>query len=75
MKEKLEITKKKPKQDKGHKYISLRVEKERMAQVEKLANEANLSKNRVINEFIAYGLKNCIVKDSSTPDEKSKDKE
>lgn len=61
MKEKLIINKKSLKGEDGYKTFSIRIKDETVANLDKLANESNRSRNELINILLDYALKNSKV--------------
>ena len=61
MKEKLIINKKSLKGEDGYKTFSIRIKDETVANLDKLANETNRSRNELINILLDYALKNSKV--------------
>lgn len=61
MKEKLIINKKPLKGEDGYKTFSIRIKDETVANLDKLANETNRSRNELINILLDYALKNSKV--------------
>lgn len=51
----------KKKADDGHRVISVRISNELLAQLDKLANETNHSRNELINLMLDYGIKNIEI--------------
>lgn len=62
MKEKLIINKKPLKGEDGHKTFSIRIKDETVANLDKLAEETNRSRNELINILLDYAIENCEVK-------------
>ena len=62
MKEKLIINKKSLKGEDGYKTFSIRIKDETVANLDKLSNETNRSRNELINILLDYAIKNCEVK-------------
>lgn len=61
MKEKLIINKKSLKGEDGYKTFSIRIKEETVANLEKLAEETNRSRNELINILLDYAIKNSEV--------------
>lgn len=61
MKEKLIINKKSLKGEDGYKTFSIRIKDETVANLDKLSNETNRSRNELINILLDYALKNSKV--------------
>ena len=62
MKEKLIIRKKGLKGEDGYKTFSIRIKEETVANLDKLSEETNRSRNELINILIDYAIDNCEVK-------------
>lgn len=62
MKEKLVIRKKGLKGEDGYKTFSIRIKEETVANLEKLAEQTNRSRNEIINILLDYAIDNCEVK-------------
>lgn len=62
MKEKLVIRKKGLKGEDGYKTFSIRIKEETVADLEKLAEQTNRSRNEIINILLDYAIDNCEVK-------------
>ena len=62
MKEKLIINKKTLKGEDGYKTFSIRIKDETVANLDKLANETNRSRNELINILLDYAIENSEVK-------------
>ncbi|MBP3705934.1 MAG: CopG family transcriptional regulator [Clostridia bacterium] len=62
MKEKLIINKKSLKGEDGYKTFSIRIKDETVANLDKLANETNRSRNELINVLLDYAIENSEVK-------------
>ena len=62
MKEKLIINKKSLKGEDGYKTFSIRIKDETVANLDKLSEQTNRSRNELINLLLDYALKNCEVK-------------
>lgn len=45
----------------GNKLITLRIYEELLIEIDKIANEANYSRNELINIILEHGVKNLIV--------------
>ena len=46
----------------GTKIITVRIRQERLEALEKLAKEANYSRNEIINIILEYGIENIQIK-------------
>lgn len=46
----------------GNKVISVRIKENTLAEIDKIATEANYSRNELINILLSYGIKNLIIK-------------
>ncbi len=62
MKEKLIINKKSLKGEDGCKIFSIRIKEETVAQLDRLAQETNRSRNELINILLDYAIENSEVK-------------
>ena len=62
MKEKLIIKKKSLKGEDGYKTFSIRIKDETVANLEKLAEQTNRSRNELINILLDYAIENSEVK-------------
>lgn len=62
MKEKLIINKKSLKGEDGYKTFSIRIKDETVANLDKLAEETNRSRNELINILLDYAIENSEVK-------------
>ena len=62
MKEKLIINKKSLKGEDGYKTFSIRIKDETVANLDKLADETNRSRNELINILLDYAIENSEVK-------------
>ena len=62
MKEKLIINKKSLKGEDGYKTFSIRIKDETVANLDKLVNETNRSRNELINILLDYAIENSEVK-------------
>ena len=62
MKEKLIINKKSLKSEDGYKTFSIGIKDETVANLDKLAEETNRSRNELINILLDYAIKNSEVK-------------
>ena len=62
MKEKLIINKKSLKGEDGYKTFSIRIKEETVANLDKLAEETNRSRNELINILLDYAIVNSEVK-------------
>ena len=47
--------------DDGHKIISVRIKENLLEQLDKIADEGNVSRNELINLMIAYGIENIEI--------------
>mgnify|MGYP003304667787 CR=1 FL=1 len=47
--------------DDGCRIISVRIREETLVQLDRLANEANYSRNELINLILAHGIKNIEI--------------
>ncbi len=45
----------------GTKIISLRIREDTLAELDRLSNECNYSRNELINLIINHGIKNIII--------------
>jgi len=45
----------------GYKTFSIRVNDETVAELDKIANESNRSRNELINLFLEHGVINCEI--------------
>ena len=52
----------KRKHDDGNRVISVRVREDVLAELDKLANASNRSRNEIINLILEHGLKNIEIK-------------
>ena len=59
MKDKLVINKKGLKGEDGYRVFSIRIKSETVAQLDKLSEATNRSRNDIINLLLDYGIKNC----------------
>jgi len=59
MKEKLIINKKSLRGEDGYKTFSIRIKDETVANLDKLADETNRSRNELINILLDYAIENC----------------
>ena len=62
----LELTQGKPitikrKSDDGYRNITIRVPEGILKQLDKLANEANCSRNEIVNVILEHGIKNVEI--------------
>lgn len=62
----LELTQGKPitikrKSDDGYRNITIRVPEGILKQLDKLANEANCSRNEIVNVILQHGIKNVEI--------------
>lgn len=62
MKEKLIIDKKSLKGEDGYKTFSIRIKDKTVANLDKLAEETNRSRNELINILLDYAIENSEVK-------------
>jgi len=62
MKEKLIINKKSLKGEDGYKTFSIRIKDETVANLDKLAEQTNRSRNQFINILLDYAIENSEVK-------------
>lgn len=62
MKEKLIINKKSLRGEDGYKTFSIRIKEETVANLDKLAEQTNRSRNELINILLDYAIKNSEVK-------------
>lgn len=62
MKKKLVISKKSLKGEDGYKTFSIRIKDETVANLEKLSQDTNRSRNELINILLDYAIENCEVK-------------
>ena len=62
MKEKLIINKKSLKGEDGYKTFSIRIKDETVANLDKLSNQTNRSRNELINILLDYAIENSEVK-------------
>lgn len=62
MKDKLIINKKSLKGEDGYKTFSIRIKDETVANLDKLADETNRSRNELINILLDYAIENSEVK-------------
>lgn len=46
----------------GNKVISVRIKENTLAEIDRIASEANYSRNELINILLNYGIKNLIIK-------------
>lgn len=51
----------KKKADDGHRVISVRISNDLLAQLDKLADETNHSRNELINLMLSYGVRNIEI--------------
>ena len=61
MKEKLIITKKSLKGEDGYKTFSIRIREELVVKLDDLAQNANRSRNDLINTLLEYAVDNCEI--------------
>lgn len=52
----------KRKHDDGNRVISVRVREDVLAELDKLANASNRSRNEIINLILEHGIKNIEIK-------------
>lgn len=45
----------------GNRLITLRIHEELLAEIDKIAAEANYSRNELINKILEHGVKNLII--------------
>ena len=45
----------------GNRLITLRIQEELLAEIDKIAAEANYSRNELINKILEHGVKNLII--------------
>ena len=45
----------------GNRRITLRIHEELLAEIDKIAAEANYSRNELINKILEHGVKNLII--------------
>ena len=62
MKEKLIINKKSLKGEDGYKTFSIRIKDETVANLDKLSEQTNRSRNELINILLDYAIENSEVK-------------
>ena len=62
MKTKLIIKKKNLKGDDGYKTFSIRIKEETVANLDKLSQETNRSRNELINILLDFAIENCETK-------------
>ena len=62
MKEKLIINKKSVKGEDGYKTFSIRIKDETVANLDKMAEQTNRSRNELINILLDYAIDNSEVK-------------
>lgn len=62
MKDKLIINKKSLKGEDGYKTFSIRIKDETVANLDKLAEQTNRSRNELINILLDYAIENSEVK-------------
>ena len=59
----IELKKRKLKGEDGHKSFSVRIPGELCDQLDKIANEVNISRNELINILLTEGVKSVKIKD------------
>ena len=59
MENKLTIKKKKLRGEDGYKVFSIRIKEETAAELERIAEETNRSRNEVINIMLDFAIKHC----------------
>ena len=47
--------------DDGHRIISVRIQEDTLAQIDRLAAETNRSRNELINLILAHGIKHIEI--------------
>lgn len=52
----------KRKSDDGHRIISVRITEDTLRELDRIANEANCSRNELINTILRHGVKNVEIK-------------
>ena len=52
----------KRKSDDGHRIISIRITEETLRELDRIASEANCSRNELINTILQHGVKNVEIK-------------
>lgn len=45
----------------GNKIISVRIKEETLAELDRISNECNYSRNELINMILSHGIKNLII--------------
>jgi len=45
----------------GNKIISVRIKEETLAELDRISNECNYSRNELINMILSHGVKNIII--------------
>lgn len=45
----------------GYKLISVRIKEETLSNLDKIASEANYSRNELINKILQYGIENLVI--------------
>lgn len=45
----------------GYKVISVRIKEETLQNLDRIASEANYSRNELINKILKYGIDNLII--------------
>lgn len=45
----------------GYKLISVRIKEETLSNLDKIASEANYSRNELINKILQYGIDNLVI--------------
>ena len=61
MKEPLIIKKKELRGEDGYKTFSIRIKEEIVAELDRLSNESNRSRNELVNILLQYALQNCKI--------------
>ena len=51
----------KRKSDDGHRIISIRITEDVLRDLDRLANEANCSRNEIVNIILRHGIKNVEI--------------
>ena len=51
----------KRKYDDGNRVISIRIREEVLAELDRLADQSNRSRNEIINMILEHGIKNTII--------------
>ena len=52
----------KRKSDDGHRIISVRITEDTLRELDRIASEANCSRNELINTILRHGVKNVEIK-------------